>query len=76
MRVNSSTTEADMTTNPFEAAVVAWINAREWCEHYHGIKDNDESIQCSHPDQRSAGDWCRITTCPLLRKEADQHGVE
>lgn len=58
----------------FKQAVVIWMEARERCEHYHGFKDDHDSIQCSHPDSRD--DWCRLPVCPELRKEADHHGVE
>jgi hypothetical protein len=65
-----------MTHNPTaeQAIVLAWIDMRERCEHYHGIKDNDASVQCDHQHQR--GDWCRFTECPRLREAADAFGVE
>lgn len=65
----------DHAAPTFARAVVLWMDARERCKHYHGIKDNDESVQCSHPDQRDPSDWCSITRCPRLREEGDRHGV-
>lgn len=59
-----------------ELIVKAFVEFRERCEHYHGIKDNDLSLQCSHPDQRSLGDWCGLTCCPRLAAEASKQGVE
>lgn len=59
----------------FASAVVAWMSARETCEHYHGFKEDDDSVQCSHPDQRDPGAWCSVTRCPRLREAGEQHGV-
>lgn len=60
--------------NGFQQSVVIWMEARERCEHYHGFKETDESIQCSHPHART--DWCGFSACPMLKTEADHHGVE
>lgn len=62
-----------MTT---ELIVHAFIEFRERCEHYHGIKENDLSVQCSHHDQRSPGDWCGLRNCPRIADEARKQGIE
>lgn len=67
------TTATDRPT--FSLAVTIWMQARENCEHYHGFKENDESVQCSHADQRDPGAWCSVTACPRMREAGMQHGV-
>ena len=63
------------TPSPFAQAVTVWMQAREGCEHYHGFKEDHDSVQCSHPAQRDPSAWCSITSCPCLREQGEQHGV-
>lgn len=42
---------------------------REACEHYHGIKFDQDESQCTHPDNKRAGSWCALDCCPLLRED-------
>jgi len=46
---------------------VGFEDDRENCPCYEGVKINDGVDQCLHPDNRTAGNWCALDTCPLLR---------
>lgn len=73
--MTSPTKAAEAAKADHEAHLIvhAWIGMREKCEHYGGIKDDHESVQCSHNGQRT--DWCGFTSCPRLNRYADAYGV-
>lgn len=50
--------------------VIAWLNMRDFCEHYTGIKDDDASYQCKCPGNNYSGSWCAMDVCPRLQEEA------
>ena len=53
-----------------EPVALAFGEARELCPHYTGIKEDDDSRQCSHQHNRAWGSWCAMDQCPLLRDSA------
>lgn len=46
---------------------------RESCQHYHGVKENDE-MQCTHVNALS--DWCAFRDCPYINEAISFHGLD
>lgn len=57
-------------SHPAKPVVDAFFDMRENCRHYRGIKDDERSLQCGHPDASRASNWCAMDQCPLLRERA------
>ena len=57
--------------HPAAAVVDAFWDMRDYCRHYTGIEERDDSKQCRHPENRGAcGAWCAMDVCPLLHERA------
>jgi hypothetical protein len=62
-------TAATRIDHPMAAVVAAFGEAREKCRFYTGIKERDDSRQCTHKHS-GIGDWCAMDCCPLLKQRA------
>lgn len=47
----------------------AFTASFERCPNYQGLKADELDEQCTHPDNKTAGSWCRVDCCPLLRDD-------
>jgi hypothetical protein len=61
--------------HPMREVVDGFQQARESCRYYRGIKDSENSRQCTHDRNRGPGDWCAMDCCPLLRQRAEWVGI-
>ena len=62
--------------HPAEKVVEAFDEMRERCGDYHGIKEDHDSLQCTHKDADDRnGNWCAMDTCPLLREKAREYNL-
>ncbi len=61
--------------HPARLVVGEFWKMRESCEQYHGIKDERDDCQCTHPENDHTGSWCAIDCCPLLRERARAESV-
>jgi len=62
--------------HPAEKVVGAFGEMRENCGYYRGIKERDDSLQCTHKDAtRGWGNWCAMDLCPLLRERAQAENL-
>jgi hypothetical protein len=61
--------------HPAAPVVSAFADMREKCRHYRGIKDHDESLQCTHQDASRMSNWCAMDCCPLLRERAQAESL-
>lgn len=59
-------------TDKADILVGMFHDLRDDCEHYKGIKEDDED-QCVHPDKR--GEWCSFKECPLIAMAINKHGL-
>ena len=62
--------------HPAAAVVIAFGTMRENCTYYRGIKENDDSLQCTHKEaNRGWGNWCAMDCCPLLHERAQAESM-
>lgn len=61
--------------HPAAQVVSSFLEMREGCRFYRGIKNTPESLQCTHPGASRASNWCALHDCPLVEERADYHSV-